>query len=102
MTAYSDPSTAELVDLDPLVGGLADLSYSLSKSIEECPSIYPNVVAGWGKVMNQFTTLLEISLPNIPLTPASIYSMDRPNGKICHHPRRGNRLPIGPTTSRIL
>lgn len=69
ITTHIDSSTAELVDFDPLVGGLADLSYSLSKSIEECPSIYPNVVASWGKVMNQFTTLLEISLPNIPLTP---------------------------------
>lgn len=69
LTAYLDSSTAELVDLDLLMGGLADLSYSLQRSIEECPSIYPRVVASWGKVMNQFTTLLELSLPNIPLTP---------------------------------
>lgn len=53
-------------------------------SLPACSGIH-SVLAGCGKQLG---------------VPASIYSMDRPNGKICHHPRRGNRPPIGPTTVR--
>jgi hypothetical protein len=49
--------------------GLADVAVSLQYSIDEHPEIYPDVLAGWGKVMGQFTLLREISLPNLPLTP---------------------------------